>query len=49
MPFALIAARIQPFEFPTYNPPQWADELVSTTRRIPTMQSLRTLFEPYFF
>ncbi|XP_070586912.1 cilia- and flagella-associated protein 221 isoform X2 [Erythrolamprus reginae] len=27
MPFAMIAARIQPFEFPTYNPPQWADEL----------------------
>lgn len=39
MPFALIAARIQPFEFPTYNPPQWADELVGSTSRIPTMQS----------
>ncbi|XP_063144803.1 cilia- and flagella-associated protein 221 [Candoia aspera] len=27
MPFAWTLTRIQPFEFPTYNPPQWADEL----------------------
>ncbi|KAL7991771.1 hypothetical protein Chor_016027 [Crotalus horridus] len=39
MPFALIAARIQPFEFPTYNPPQWADELAPEVLGIVPLKS----------
>ncbi|XP_034279398.1 cilia- and flagella-associated protein 221 [Pantherophis guttatus] len=39
MPFALIAARIQPFEFPTYNPPQWAVELAPEVLGIVPLKS----------
>lgn len=40
--FVLTAGHILPFEFPTYNPPQWADELVSTTMRV---EITKTLFK----